>query len=290
MCRGCRVPPRGPMWVWRSPDLSSPTSSGATIWGSTRSPASEKATTGSTSPALSCSPVRSRRSSGTWKHEAASMTRTVSAGAWCRLRCLRGYWPTPAVTCSSPSSFPTVGPAATWPPRSPWRCTACFLTSYGSERPSTSPRRPSSPCSAIKRFEQLRNSLPADRIAPLRRNLGQRREHEPPFAEAWMRDEQPGLVHHGVPVQDEIEIQRARRAAVGARAAEVLFDGEELLEQGMRVERRDAGDRGVQHRRLHLVANVGSVEEGGRSQGIDNRLQPCRRRLQRSAAVADVAA
>ena len=47
----------------------------------------------------------------------------------------------------------------------------------------------------------------------------------------------------------------------------------------MRVERRDAGDRGVQHRRLHLVANVGGVEEGGRSQGIDDRLQPCRRRL-----------
>ena len=39
-----------------------------------------------------------------------------------------------------------------------------------------------------------------------------------------MRNNQPRLVDHRVAVENQIEIERARRAAVRARAAEVLLD------------------------------------------------------------------
>src|SRR5687767_7583879 len=120
-----------------------------------------------------------------------------------------------------------------WP--RPWRslCTAHFQTWCASDPPSTWRPRFSSACSATKRCAQFRNRLPADWITPVRRNLRQRFEDEPPFAETRMRDDQSGFIDHRVAIEDEIKIERSRRSSVRTRPAEGLFDLEELLEERM---------------------------------------------------------
>ena len=105
-----------------------------------------------------------------------------------------------------------------------------------------------------------------------------------------MWNEQAGLVDDRVAVQNEVEIERARRTAVWARSPELLFDGKQALQQGVRRQRRRPDDGAVQHRRLDLCANVGSVVEGGNAQAANEVTQRVDGCVQRGPPVSDIAA
>jgi len=98
--------------------------------------------------------------------------------------------------------------------------------------------------------EQIGDRSPADRIDESGRDLGERLEHESPLAEARMRNGQAGLVQHGIPEENQIEVERARRVRVRPLTASRLLGRQQRLEQRSRRHRRLA-DRGrIQEQRL----------------------------------------
>src|SRR5262249_25253645 len=67
------------------------------------------------------------------------------------------------------------------------------------------------PTDELQIDQQLDDRLARDGIDEPGRNLGERLEDEPPLAKARMRDNETGLVQDVVAVQNQIEVERARR-------------------------------------------------------------------------------
>src|ERR1041385_4854123 len=101
-----------------------------------------------------------------------------------------------------------------------------------------------------QRGKQFGDGLASHWIDPVRRDFVERFEHELALAESRMRDDQVRHVDDGVAVENEIEIERARRVLVRMVAAEALFDGVQHVEDGGRRERRVANRRRVEKHRL----------------------------------------
>lgn len=78
-----------------------------------------------------------------------------------------------------------------------------------------------------------------------------------------MRHDEPGLVDHVVPVQNQIQIERARRAEVRPRPAEAMLDREQSIQQRTGRERRIRDQRAVQDGRLRILADVRRLVERG---------------------------
>ena len=94
-----------------------------------------------------------------------------------------------------------------------------------------------------------------------------------------MRNAQPGLVDHGVPVQEEVEVERPRpvRGERLPSPAEPPLDGEQDVQESpggeLGFERGDT----VQEARLLADADGGGVDERGDRRYLDPRLLPERR-------------
>ena len=103
---------------------------------------------------------------------------------------------------------------------------------------------------SLQRREQLADGLPADRIPQVRCDFRQRLEHEAPLAESRMRHDQPGLVDHGLPKQDQIQIERPRRVRGRPLPPTLALDPEQGVQQRPRRQRRLPDGGGVQIQRL----------------------------------------
>jgi hypothetical protein len=80
----------------------------------------------------------------------------------------------------------------------------------------------------------LSHGLPVTCNHNLRGDFGERDEDKSALCQPRVRDLQAGLADLEVAQQQDIQIQRSRpvRDAVGTISAEVLFDAEELFEEG----------------------------------------------------------
>ena len=59
--------------------------------------------------------------------------------------------------------------------------------------------------------KQRTDRLSGSRVDPTRRDFCERLEHEEPFAESRMRHDEPRLVDHLIPKQNQVQIERPRR-------------------------------------------------------------------------------
>ena len=127
-----------------------------------------------------------------------------------------------------------------------------------------------------------------------RREIRKGLEHEGPFVQPWMWDPQARLVDDGVPVEEEIEIERPRplRRNALAHPAECPLEREEEVEQlarrKLRLERHDA----VEEARLVDIADRSGVAKLRDGDDLDPRSRPERvdRPEKRGLAVAEVRA
>src|SRR5258708_457005 len=114
-----------------------------------------------------------------------------------------------------------------------------------------------------------RNELPGAALArnrDVRRDLCERCEHESALVHAGVGDDEPGLVDHAIAVEQQIEIERARRAGKFAPAAETPLGGEQRLQQSPRSEPGlDCGNR-VDKVRLCADADGRAAVKGGRGE------------------------
>ena len=105
-----------------------------------------------------------------------------------------------------------------------------------------------------------------------------------------MRDVELQLVDDLIAVQNQIEIERPRRAGVRTLTAEMMFDVEEPGEQCAGRKRRAARRSGVQEARLVAHSHRIGVMEGRDAQIVDRGRQ-CRQRLAQVALpIAQIAA
>src|SRR5439155_9328224 len=114
--------------------------------------------------------------------------------------------------------------------------------------PSVAPRR-------RDLSQQVSNSQTRHRIDELRRDFRERTEHERALAESWMRHREAGLVDDAIPIQNEIEIERPRRAGERPLAAALALDRLQRFEELARGQAGLADDRAVQERRLDADAD-----------------------------------
>lgn len=105
-----------------------------------------------------------------------------------------------------------------------------------------------------------------------------------------MRDVEIRLVDDLIAVQNEIEIERPRRAGVRTRTAETMFDLEEPGEQCPGRKRRAARRGGVQEARLVAHAHRIGVMERRDVQVVDRGGQLRQRLAQVSFPIAQIAA
>ena len=99
--------------------------------------------------------------------------------------------------------------------------------------------------------QQLLHRSPGHGIAPVRRDLGQRLQHEPALAKSRMRhDERRRLVDDRVAIENQIQIQRPWRTRKRPLSPEISFDGEQRVEECPRAQRRLPHRRRVQKNRL----------------------------------------
>ena len=78
-----------------------------------------------------------------------------------------------------------------------------------------------------------------------------------------MRHYQSGFRHALVAVENQIEIERSRRAGSGAYAAVLPFDCHQPIQQLSRRQVRFADDHAVQVARLRAEADGRGIERGG---------------------------
>src|SRR5512145_2477101 len=104
-------------------------------------------------------------------------------------------------------------------------------------------------CISIDPFDSLPGAgFEARLVACLqpRRDLEQRLEHERPLVHTRMRDGERWKREHGIPVQQQVEVEGARRIREAARAAMARLDflqpGEQALGGQARLELRDRVD------------------------------------------------
>lgn len=69
------------------------------------------------------------------------------------------------------------------------------------------------------------------RIPPVRRNLRERFEDEPPLAKARVWNSQPLFVDHAVCIEDEVDIQCSRCTRIRPLTTETSLDLQERVEQ-----------------------------------------------------------
>ena len=100
----------------------------------------------------------------------------------------------------------------------------------------------------------------------VRRDLCERCEHESALVHAGVGDDEPGLVDHAIAVEQQIEIERARRVGKLAPAAETPLGGEQRLQQSPWSEPGlDCGNR-VDKVRLCADADGRAAVKGGRGE------------------------
>src|SRR6187551_2895458 len=83
---------------------------------------------------------------------------------------------------------------------------------------------------AAKAEAQLSHARPADRVAPVRGDLGERRQHEVAVAEFSMGHNRPRPVPGAFRPEDDVEIEHAWAPAAGAAPAEIVLDPLERVE------------------------------------------------------------
>lgn len=84
-----------------------------------------------------------------------------------------------------------------------------------------------------------------------------------------MRNDQTGLVEHGVSVQDEVQIERSRRTGMGSYTPVSQFDGQKRVEEVARSQIGDADRCGIQEAGLVADTNWIGVVKGGDAQFTD---------------------
>jgi len=133
--------------------------------------------------------------------------------------------------------------------------------------------------------------LAGDGIAKTGRDLRERFQYEPPFAESRVRDDETRFIDHRLPEKNQIEVERPRRVAMRTLAPAFLLDGHQGVEQLSRAQRRVADHRGVEKGRLRpndadrfgfVIARDSEMRE--------QRRQPGNRVIEVGAPIADVAA
>ena len=155
--------------------------------------------------------------------------------------------------------------------------------------PSINDEEPGTRSLANQHCQQLPYSPPGYGIAPVGRDLGQRLQHESPLFETRMRYGEIRRVDDVVSVKNQIEIERPRRARIGAFAAEPLLDAEQHGKQIVRRQRGLSNRRGVEKRRLIADADRCRVIEAGRSNLLDEGMERVERRTQVAVAIAEIA-
>src|SRR5262245_61681054 len=124
-------------------------------------------------------------------------------------------------------------------------------------------RRESSTPTTDELSEQFSYRSPRDRVFPVRRNLGQRFQHEAAVTKTRVWHHEVAFIHDGVAVQDQIEIDSARRTRVRALAAELSFDINEGVEEVAGRQSCIAGGGGIQKSWLIAHTNgIGFVKGG----------------------------
>jgi len=117
----------------------------------------------------------------------------------------------------------------------------------------------------VEAFQQGRDGDTEQRVNAMRVDLDERHEHESAVGELGVRQRDPVILEHGVAVEEEIEVDRARpMAPVGvAHAAHAAFDEQQVPQEGLRLE------FGLEHR--HRVQEVGLLEVPDRRRVVERR-------------------
>src|SRR5262245_17931393 len=105
-----------------------------------------------------------------------------------------------------------------------------------------------------------------------------------------MWDDQIRRVDDLVVVQNQIEIERARRAGIWAGSATSLLDVEQHTKQVVRRERRLPHCGGGQEDRLVTHTDGSRVVEAGKAEGLNVRPQRVERGTEIAFAIAEIAA
>ena len=140
------------------------------------------------------------------------------------------------------------------------------------------------------RCEQFSDRSPCDRILPVRRNLGERFQHEAAVTKTRVGDDEVAFIHDDVAVQDQVEIESARRTRVRALTTELSFDIKESVEKVAGRQRCVAGRGGVQKSRLIADTNGIGLAKSGYAELLQMWLEGGDRFTQQALAVTQVAA
>ena len=103
---------------------------------------------------------------------------------------------------------------------------------------------------------ELTNGQLCHRVDEVRRDLAERIEHEPSLAKARMGHLQIHVIHDFLTSQDQIEVERSRRAGIGAGPAGRTLDGAQRLEDFADGPVGESHARGVQVRRIVFEARA----------------------------------
>ena len=138
--------------------------------------------------------------------------------------------------------------------------------------------------------EQLSRGQAADRVTPLRRDLGQRRQSETAPGQPRVRKDRVALASHEAPEVQDVHVDLSGSAREGGPAPDAAFHLLDGSEQGQRrTGPEDVGD-GVPESPLPGVADRIGTVEGGHGPDRREALDFGESRRQVSPAVADVGA
>ena len=105
-----------------------------------------------------------------------------------------------------------------------------------------------------------------------------------------MRDDQSWFFGDEIAIQNQVEVERPRGARIGAVTAEASFEVEKNVEKGSRGEVGNSGYRRVQEARLVAYADGSGFMKRGNAQVAQVLGKSGDRRVERSLAIAEIAA
>ena len=132
---------------------------------------------------------------------------------------------------------------------------------------------------------------PEPRVLEHRRQFQERLQNKQPFMQPRMWQVQARLGQHTLAMQQQVQVQRARRVAVRAQAAMGLFNGQQRVQQRQRLQRSAQFSHGVDEVRAAGLHGCRAVQRRLRHQsGLRQTRQLGQCELQRGLRVAQVSA
>lgn len=139
-----------------------------------------------------------------------------------------------------------------------------------------------------QRFQQLANAALQDGMAYVRRDLGQRLQHEPALVHGGMRDCKMRRADDGIAKQQNVNVDIARALGLDAPASHLPLDGHNFRQEEFRHQLGAQSDGAIQEPGLRGKLNRLGFEEGGDGGHLTEFAELADRGAEVGLAIADI--